>query len=1291
MLLITCIDVKIGKILQMTDPETGTLQPQQKRVEHSYLEAWLTLHQIEGSSFYVGDFYSGVNDYDRQRLESEDKFLVFSNGKKGYFTDAVTAALVVHGDQERGIQPIYAHDVNSPHNFVAYGSLITSDGLCSTLKTQSRILVVDDEARSIGKERLISVDGQPVSDEDLQRILDKMGDGTMLVTADLLRSLLTPAEIANNQKNLNHLVTQFRAASPDFPGMAKGTLATSLWCEFLGVDAIVAQNDIKGDDGQFTEPGIKTVSAFWVNRKADAVYGEQSVGPQVKGCIPEATWHELNPLLKQKAVSLAAVASDPLRLMQYYVTKKTKQAQYRDFEAEPIDADTPSQVRQDWLKELAIADRYGQLVGFKKVNHELEQFLKGERKDLALHGIEIPSAMAQHHNALKPWEIAQADLPHGAIVVYYRSPFPNVGAAAIAINNARGLRWAEAEAYDKAGVIYLNPWTAKHIAITDFDGDINGCFVGFTATDTAHPQGLGSKLPDWLRTELAWTESLPLSEQYEAGRALIAQMIEQVYHDPSQAQIRPAQFPQVVTEVVQRNAPDRKPPEIVKAQKVKHPWHPENESHAQATWRAWSITANNPTGMVANAGMILQSLALETQYIAPDRKLALLQEISTHHQNLLKQIQQGKLSIPSDTSLQQQGLPPYHIQSRIIAIAQANQRLQHMTDPITRHAFVETSLAQVNSLLNDMVEGPNAMNLQTAVDTAKSSRGIDQEIQTLMRALAHREHQLRLHHKHPAIYTQGKVMPTNTQEPIGWAVETANALYVESSLPELKHETFRDLFPSHAYTPHQQERAMEIARAYNTMVQEALAQDDRRRQKHRADQQPTATITTTKGNIIHIQRLLDVNGHEQSPIWRNHGLQPDWIVEIDHNPQISQRSPELLIAKIITLTETLAIGFVTPESTNQHNLTARLKNSPIQLAAPTIVVHPPLAIQHDTDTQLRSARLYLEQAIQQIPASERMAYATALWHQHEGMGIVLKEFLPELSQQLQQLPQFTLTGLQHHVNQVELLADGDYKIFFTTHSYEKEGTLRTNPAIGIINDIGDIKTLGVIDPRSLRLPTGTIAQAHITIPLADQLKATVNDEVLTIKQLNQYELANLSWQGESAQLIITPGKNSLDWVAQVEMAGAWRTLGKVDRQTAQLFPPGQSITATLTRERGTIAQVQVLEVMSYSTEETNTHRSTRHHPSRAELREWYLAVQANSHDYNQTLMLGQIEQLGRRLNNAYCEETGQPQAAPGQPAIVPTPMDYRSPQVFLDADNLMTMQAAIETVQNFRETVDIER
>ena len=635
-------DVKTGKPIQVVID--GQWQPAIKQIEHSYLEHWCQTNGIETDKrFSVAQFYESVHDSDRRQLESEGKYLVFSSGGEGYFTDSETAQLMTLGSQT--VEPIYAGDRNAAHNAVAYGGLIASDGVASTAFSSARVLVIDNVKRTHGSEPLVGWDGQLVSEEELQPLYDKMGDGTMLMRSSTMDSLTTSDEreqitvrafakagisaditnlgadldrvdqgadkaIASVDRRLRHQadtgVYQFRAASPDLPGIAKGTVTYSSWAERLNVDAIISIDDIKGDDGRFSEPGIKEASNFWINRKATAKYGQQTVGPQVKYTIPEATRLEINPRVKAKAEKLAQVAGDYDALSQRYLDHKKHERTrpYQEAEAE-IDNSRP-----DWLYNALASDKYGQLTDQSSVVRGLEYYIQGEWQRLSANGTSVPSAMAQHHSQLKPWEVCNKDLPHGAIVAYYRSPFPNVGAAAIAINNKRIIEQQDEEAFSKQGVAYLPPATAKNVAITDFDGDINGFFVGYQSTV--------DDLPQQLREELADTTALPPDQQYEAGRAALEEMIHRL-EQGQDSSIEPSVYPIAVKEFAQRTAPEIKPPQIIKQQKEKHSWQ-EGESHAEATWRAWGITADNPTGKVANAGMSLQSLALELKYAPEETK-----------------------------------------------------------------------------------------------------------------------------------------------------------------------------------------------------------------------------------------------------------------------------------------------------------------------------------------------------------------------------------------------------------------------------------------------------------------------------------------------------------------------------------------------------------------------------------------------------------------------------------------------------------------------------------------------
>ena len=628
-------------------------------------------------------------------------------------------------------------------------------------------------------------------------------------------------------------------------------MQTSDWAERLGVDAIISTNDIKGDDGKFSTPGIHEVSDFWINRKSDAQYGNQSVGPQVKGTIPEATLHEFNPRMQAKAETLASVARDPKQLLEYYVDQKDRQQR---LQAEDGLGDRP-----DWIYDVAKADPHGQLEGFSKLNRGLDQFLRRERVDTATHGISVPSAMAQHHSQLKPWEVANKDLPQDAIVSYYRSPFPNVGAAAIAINNPAALKEADPEAFHKHGVAYLNPWTAKNVAITDFDSDANGYFVGYEAVEPG--------LAERMREQLAEVEDRPFAEQYEAGRSHIAQMIDESVRSPDQAPIRPMEdgYPLAVKEFVERNAPERKPAEIKKQAKIKHPWEA-GETRQSATYRAWQVTANNPTGKVANAGMSLQSLAAQTRYTPVEKQEALVNQISKHFQGVLKKVNAGNLTLPTNTELDAQGFPAYHLDARVQSLANAGSELSKIREPQQRQSFIQEKLDETHSLLTDIVDGPNAVNLQTAVDVAKSARGIDDDIHRLAKAVAYQEDHLRQSHKDHRVYTNGRTMPTNIDDPINWGVERANQLYEDSQLKELPNESFKDVFPKD-YSPAQEQQAIPIAKQYNALNAQAAEARERLRGKDERDAQPTLMVQTPDGRQLQVEKLLTSDPSQASPIW----------------------------------------------------------------------------------------------------------------------------------------------------------------------------------------------------------------------------------------------------------------------------------------------------------------------------------------------------------------------------------------------------------------------------------------
>jgi hypothetical protein len=1064
-------DLKTGKDLTDFNPE-GNRTPKLKSVENCYLEKWLQKHRIEPQNLHVANFYNGVNDSDRLRLEAKNRYLICTSGKSGYFTDRATADLIAKGDKSRNIQPIYADGKRSAHNAVAYGSLVVSDGKAAT-QTKSgntRILIIDDEQRASGAAPLHDREGLKIPTRELAHLYDKMGDGTMLASTNLLRGLLLDKEVllaidrgllhsedvvddelgdlgewilqrrgfANDtafgdsydpdlakqlleeyqhtgritnyfvdlqtaqaiERNIDRIarsaILQFRAATPDLPGIAKGTVATSSWCERLGVDAIVSINDIKGDDGRLKEAGILELDSFlWVNRKIKAEYSNQSVGAQVKGTIPDATLNELNPMMAAKAAELADVAIDNWQVASKFVAKEEARRERELVIDTPegidgVDDDEPRNNRAT-LSTLLKADKYGQLTQLPNISRQLNKSLRRDRLDVATSGIVVPAAIAQHHSKLEPWEVCNRDLPHGTIVAYYRSPFPNVGAAAIAINNLEVLRDRDREAFAKQGVVYLNPWTAKHIAITDFDSDRNGFFVGYLANDN---------LPRQLRERLS---HLPLEggERYEAGREVIAQII-------LQPDLERGKFPLAVREFIEANAPDRKPLPIAKAKKADHPWY-EGESLTQAIWRAWDITANNPTGKVANQSIILQSLASETVYIEPQRKPSLLKQIGAAYSEIPIE------EIPSDEYLVERGLPPMQLVAKIESIVKASREIDTLP-AAERLAFAEQNLGSVNRLLKGYCDSAVAKNLQTAVDTAKSSVGIDEVIHEFGERLQYKSHQLRQNVKKPDIYLT-RDLPTNTQEPIGWAVETANQFYnggQQQELQEIESEDlnkrFRSLIP---ITHNDAQKAVvdEFARRYRSCTGEIAQIQERLHQELPQDQQPTLAIVSSSGKSLVVQRLCDADVAGDSPVWDLDDGTSDIKFEIYRNPAGDNK--ENYVVYMANAIDKIPIGYVSPESAtandlDKHKIAGIDGKKCLSISNSTIEFHPPYALENDVDAVFASADKVLNELESSIPNDKRMQYASAAWHSSAGMGMATKIFANEISQHLNSVPQIAL-------------------------------------------------------------------------------------------------------------------------------------------------------------------------------------------------------------------------------------------------------------------------------------------
>jgi hypothetical protein len=1160
-------DIKTGKPILAYDPNTQGQTQSYKEVDIAYLQHWLRARCLERAPLYTADFYEGITPSDNERLLKQGKHVIFTGGTSGkyvsaYFTDAATAQAILIGNERE--PPLYELGDKSAHYAVAYGSLPVSDCYKDAIVKGGKgrkILIVDDEAQSVGNEPIIDRDGKPVT--DLSDLLSKMGDGTMLLPTGLMRELLLEKEVqavirrgivrtdrdlnaelgvvgewldevtgdkvkeeivaviaaeyrangrigtshvrANTAKTINKLldkaadesVIQFRAAITDTPGMFKGMMKTSAWCERLGVAAIVSKNCIKGNGVDLDTVGILELnkgSTLWIGRKEVATWGEQSVGMQVKICIPSATERELNPLALARAGQLTEIAVDPYLLGQKYIEedrrKKSNLAIVIDDNGE-----VSGQVKQkDALADLLALDVNGELTQMPTIQRRLTEALRTSWIDAATSGVEVPSAVAQHHGKLDVWEICNRRLPHGAVVAFYRSPVPNVSAFAFGVNNL-DLKDSDPESYSKRGVVYVNPWTAKEIAISDFDGDRFGQFVGYVAKDPA-------VFIAALREVVSAYQSP--SRRYEAFHAALEQSIE------LGAELERSTFPLSVAELAVATSKEHRPQQIKKAVKVAHKWNRQsNQSISEAIFTAWTSVANNPISKVANLGMNLQILAASATNTPAHEKAALLHKIGTAFEKLK--------GIPSDKYLLKSGLPALDLQARIDRVTALNRSISPM-ERITPERQIEvatTGLAEVATILKNYAEYPVASQLQIAVDSLKSSNGINEDLFKFGQALCYQKNEVRAELKADWVYSTDKshprglstVLPANTYEPIGEHVRAVNDMF-ESVLQaqrdikigrENLNAAFRQIVP---LTHNSQDSTLvdSYVSQYRAARDNLSAATARQNEQRFEDKQPTLTITSANsGKTLAVHRTIQAqnkNTVNKNRVW---DLEPGLVYRFSIEANPTAGADSYLVNLIDANDNKIAIlGSTTYEMLEQGNfelekLDATMEQRGSVKLQGRVELHPPRTMINDTDRHKAVMTQVLANLKAAIPLEREDAALSAIWYGNQstdrrvrnssaGMSIATKILPARLGAYLG--VKRTL-DLGHVTEYGGILADSNTTLDLRIDNLIKKEGAGAVPMVSAILPDGSTVELGGILKSAPPPPPGSIIAGTVTRKVRD--------------------------------------------------------------------------------------------------------------------------------------------------------------------------------------------------------------
>ena len=999
-----------------------------EKVENTYLE--LKIGKENQNDLAVGKIYDGITEEDIERLKEQGLHLILTNGKNAYFSNEINA--------ERVKKEIFTNQSDA----VAYGGLPVSEAKKSVYKEQTKILIIDDESLSKdldtgiysadwGEQKISLSSGITLSDKAMGAIASKLGDCYSLISPELARQL----EAETNRP------FQFRAGVPEWEGMMKGTCRTSVICQALEVDAIIAKSSIKGD-GKNTTTGMHDVSLFW-SRKEDAKYGEQKLGTQVLVLFPEGVKTEILPKLKIRAEELAEAQSDPRKIAELYIKRHENRQQLRQESnrekvevaiepelAKELGLNNPESISQepqietantkeykDWLYEVLKTDLveggHCQVIEMEDVIKRLRKFVQSEWQDIATGGIYVPSGVAQPHNQLSEGEVSFNGLPHGAKVGIYRSPVANAANFDVFTNNIEVIKNKDPEAYMQQGVCYMNPNDAKRLVV-DFDGDRVGIIPG----------------------------QLTPEQQASTKKAI-------------------EQYPNLITEIISKNLPEHKPVQVEKEKKI-----PRDLEHGFGSLASAAINAaDNPTGRVANLGMKLEALRWETQYISQSEKSAYLENIAKHFQKLVKE--------NSDTK------KPFKFlnaewERKISEISEIQGKIKNLPESEKNEA-VEKGLAKTERLIWDL-ESISAINLQRAVDTPKSARKVDEnEFVFCQKVTKYKEVEWIKDKESKSAYLQAQGIKTNTQDPVGWMVEQANQTFRENSLiGDRNYNRFDHIFPKDSEILDHSEWAKNITKNYNALIADAIKISNMLEHEEGI----SISATSDKGNRIEIVNVASTNLDGNSPIWELTRNKASINIEIAQNDD--WKTKDIYPYKAVSAKDgKFAIGLISPVTIEAYGEKIRTGAKFADLKLDFILG----LSKDDVDKKFKEAELYLEGERASIPEAEINIRAAAMWN-NNSRAIAGKMFTDEVTTQLQELriDKLKVIGLQYDTNEVK------NREWEPDRSINLKMGLESNPESPIFNkrviqveDDGKWKNMGVLNIDAAYMPIGSMFTGNISL------------------------------------------------------------------------------------------------------------------------------------------------------------------------------------------------------------------
>ena len=937
-----------------------------------------------------------------------------------------------------------------------------------------RILVIDDATGE---------NGGFIATSDAKKLV---GDCKGLIDKDFAAS-----------NNIRNHAFQFRLGikpQPESPVMriAKGTLAPARLDQMgnlffskegnvkdgsfrskFGCDMVLATSSFKGRKGEDAiQPG-KYILSIGLGVKALALYRKHSLGTQFLVNYPHAVKNEILPIIKQQAEQLAQEQKDLKKIAQRYIeTYEKRKALYQqniELENTPLNENHLFHIFDD-------LDSGGE----DEANNDGDN-INNPRKDLLLYSllkadlshycqlIEHPKIVSELQDFVrKQWvDIATGrsikftsglaqpslELKCDEICIPYLDENEEIIVTRSPLINSNGVITLKNKHLRERinGCVYIHPKTAMDNMQCDFDGDL-----------------------------LAFAPS--------------------------------KDFPQLASEVKQRNLPNNRYPDIIKKAKIPY----------QGTFEEIAVySMDNKIGIIANE--IQKNLALQCEICAMPQsdKVNYFRQISKHFNKLLQQHEQGKLSIPNK------------IVEQIKPVALTNINSNDSVE-------VEKKLHQVKRILFDCI-AHLGNELQVAADGPKSALRPDQEIiNYCQRITAYKEVGWLADKKNPEAFThQG--MKSNGYSPIDLMIQQTNQIFQESQITARPIEQFRKLYSSIGFNDKNIDKAKEIKNYYNSLVKQCIQLEEWKK----LERGPYLIITSpVTGKKLEITNLISFDVAKKPDFWQISQL----------NIRIESRKPSKNmphIFKAIIKSKNLDgkdinmnIGTISMKSMREHNLkpgmTIKQGEVEFHFGVSDGIID---ALKQQTLEYVESVRdgspenekLQLAAAIHDISHTESNKNYSGLKKASVAFAIFPEEVIGQLNQL--QFTQMRVLGTQFN-NYADKHFSGEKVAIKFENGINPRAPTQMARWVMV-----EGKKLGTIDATSPHLLAGCEAVATITSPHAISviISSLKNpDRKLQIDNVNKYAFESRQWQGEKVNITLVVGENS--------PRGAPTIFAKIDNQ-----------------------------------------------------------------------------------------------------------------------------------------------